>query len=317
MITKQELKAHGAIFAANIMWGCVSPFTKLILQDGTLSGLQLSAVRIIGATLVFLLMGLILPKSVAPKEKIRKGDWLKIIAASLLIITFNQALFIVGIAYTSPIDSSIMTTLTPLFTMICAAIFLGIPISWLKALGVVLGLGGALLMVFGQASGASEASNPILGDSLCLLAQLCAALYYVLFRDIINRYSAFTLMKWMFIVSSCTFGVAMLPELCKVDFGKIASAVWMSIGYLVIFGTFLAYLTIPYAQKYLKPTVVAMYNYFQPVVAALLATAMGLASFGFVKMAATLLIFIGVWFVTSSKGASNKKEINKQTPCGD
>lgn len=312
MVSKEELKAHGAILAANMIWGCLSPVTKLILQDGTLSGLQLSAIRILGATLVFLLMGLILPESVAPKEKIRKEDWLKIVMASLLIITLNQALYIVGIAYTSPIDSSIMSTLTPLFTMICAAVFIGMPITWLKTLGVILGFGGALLMVFGQASGAAEASNPVLGDSLCLLAQLCAALYYVLFRDIISRYSAFTLMKWMFIVSSCTFGVAMIPELCKVDFGKISPTIWLSISYIVIFATFLAYLTIPYAQKYLKPTAVAMYNYFQPVTSALLATVMGLASFGFVKIAATVLIFMGVWIVTTSKGKKNNRH-----PAGD
>lgn len=309
MLTKQELKAHAAILAANMVWGGLSPVTKLILQDGSLSGMQLSAIRIIGGTLVFLIMGLLLPKSVAPSEKIRKADWWKIAAASFLIITLNQALYIVGISYTSPIDSSVMSTLTPLFTMICAAIFIGMPITWLKALGVGLGLAGALLMVFGQSSGTSEATNPILGDSLCLIAQLCAALYYVLFRDLISRYSAFTLMKWMFIVASCTFGVAMIPELIKVDYSTIPQTVWLSIAYIIVFATFLAYLSIPFAQKYLKPTAVAMYTYFQPVTAALLATIMGLAAFGLVKIAATALIFVGVWFVTGSGRNDGKKKI--------
>lgn len=301
MIAKEDLKAHGAILLANMIWGGLSPVTKLILQHGELSGLQLSAIRIIGGTLVFLIMGMLLPKSIAPAEKIRREDWLKLIAASFLIITFNQALYIVGIVYTSPIDSSVMSTLTPLFTMICAALFIGMPVTWLKALGVGLGLTGALLMVFGQASGTQEASNPVLGDSLCLLAQLCAALYFVLFRNLINRYSAFTLMKWMFIVSACTFGVAMLPELIRVDYAAIPSSIWLSIAYIVIFATFLAYLTIPYAQQHLKPTAVSMYGYFQPVTSALLATVMGLATFGLVKIAATLLIFIGVWFVTGAR----------------
>ncbi len=302
MLSKQDLKAHGAILLANMIWGGLSPITKFILQDGSLSGLQLSAIRIIGGTVVFIIMGILLPKNVAPKEKIRKEDWKKLIAASFLIITFNQALYIMGINYTSPIDSSVMSTLTPLFTMICAAIFIGMPITWLKAMGVGLGLTGALLMVFGQTSDCETASNPVLGDSLCLLAQLCAALYYVLFRDIINRYSPFTLMKWMFILSSCTFGLFMIPELVKVDFTKIQGDVWISITYIVVFATFLAYLTIPYAQKHLKPTAVAMYTYFQPVTAAILAAIMGLATFGFLKIAATMLIFIGVWFVTGAKG---------------
>ncbi|MDE6080886.1 MAG: hypothetical protein K2F70_01280, partial [Muribaculaceae bacterium] len=90
-LSKDELKAHGAILLANMIWGGLSPVTKLILQDGTLSGLQLSAIRIIGGTIVFLIMSVLLPKSVAPNETIRKTDWIKLLAASLLIITFNQA----------------------------------------------------------------------------------------------------------------------------------------------------------------------------------------------------------------------------------
>lgn len=303
MLTKEELKGHGAILFANMLWGGISPVTKYVLKNGELTGLQLSAIRIIGATIIFVVIGSILPRTVAPREKIQRGDWWRLIAASMLIITFNQALYIVGIGYTSPIDSSVMSTLTPLFTMLCAAIFIKMPITWLKALGVAMGLAGALLMVLGQGSGDTEASNPVVGDSLCLVAQFCAALYYVLFRDIITRYSPFTLMKWMFIISSGTFGVFMLPELAKVNFSAITGDVWGSICYIIVFATFISYLTIPYAQQRIKPTAVAMYTYFQPVTAALLAAILGLATFGFVKIAATALIFAGVWFVTHSQTA--------------
>lgn len=294
-------KGHVAMLCANMVWGAMSPISKNVLESGLVNGLSLSAIRILGATALMVLAGFLLPTSVAPREKIVKDDRKKIIVASFLMITINQGLYILGISYTSPVDSAVMSTLTPVFTMICAAIFINMPVTWMKILGVGLGLGGALMMVVGGTEVSQAAVNPMLGDVMCLVAQLCAALYYVLFKDIINRYSPFTLMKWMFIASSCTFGLVMLPELFSVDYTSFTGEMWWSIAYIIIFATFISYLLIPFSQRLLKPTVVSMYTYFQPTTAALLATIMGLATFGWVKIVATVLIFAGVWFVTRSK----------------
>lgn len=296
-MTRDEFRGHAAMLMANMVWGAMSPISKSVLQSGLISPIALSAVRIIGGTLLFVVAGLFLPGPVVKSDRIQRCDYLKIFVASFLIITVNQALYIVGIGYTSPIDSAVMSTLTPVFTMICAAIFLKLPITVLKAVGVVFGLVGALIMVVGQVSGAADAENPMLGDSMCMVAQLCAALYYVLFKDIITKYSAFTLMRSMFVCSSCTFGLLMLPEILKTDFTVFGWSEWLSLGYIIVFATFIAYLLIPVSQKVLKPTAVAMYTYFQPVTSALLAAVLGLAAFGMVKISATLLIFAGVWCV--------------------
>ena len=108
-------------------------------------------------------------------------------------------------------------------------------------------------------------------------------------------------MKWMFITSSLTFGVAMLPRLIECDYSAFTPAIWGSIAYIIIFATYIGYLLIPFSQRVLKPTVISMYSYFQPVTSAILASALGLATFGFVKIAATILIFAGVFAVSRSK----------------
>lgn len=295
-------RGHVALLFANFCWGAMSPLSKTILESGLVDGLTLSAIRIVGATILMVVAGFFLPRSIAPRnEKIMRSDWPKIILASFLMITVNQGLYIYGIGYTSPVDASIMTTLTPVFTMILAAIFISMPITLLKGIGVALGLGGALMMVLGDADYSEKATNPALGNTMCLVAQFCAALYYVLFRNIINRYSPYTLMKWMFITSSLTFGVAMLPRLIECDYSAFTPAIWGSIAYIIIFATYIGYLLIPFSQRLLKPTVISMYSYFQPVTSAILASALGLATFGFVKIAATILIFAGVFAVSRSK----------------
>lgn len=288
---------------ANVVWGAMSPVTKDVLLSGTIPSVALSAIRIAGGATLFWLCTLLLPARLVPTETIRKADWPMLLLASVLMISANQGLYIIGIGYTSPIDSSVMSALTPVITMILAAMLIGQPITWLKAAGVALGLGGALLMVLAESTGSAIATNPMLGNGLCLAAQFCAALYYVKFVNIINRYSPFTMMKWMFTFAALTYVPCVMPWIMDVDFASISATMWMELAYIIVFATFIAYMLIPFSQRYLRPTVMAMYNYLQPASAALLATMLGVGEFGPVKILATALIFIGVWFVTRSKGA--------------
>lgn len=300
--TKDVWRGHVAMLFANFCWGAMSPLSKNILESGLVDGLTLSVIRILGATVLMVVAGFFLPESIAPRhEKIERKDWIQIVVASFLMISINQGVYIYGIQFTSPVDASIMSTLTPVFTMICAAILISMPITWLKGLGVALGLGGALMMVLGDTGQSEKAINPMFGNTMCLIAQFCAALYYVLFRNIINRYSPYTLMKWMFIASSLTYCLPLSPHLLTCDYAAFTPAMWWSIAYIIVFATFIGYLLIPYSQRLLKPTVISMYSYFQPVTSAILATALGLATFGFIKIAATILIFAGVFAVSRSK----------------
>lgn len=153
------------------------------------------------------------------------------------------------------------------------------------------------------------AVSPVLGNSLCLIAQICAALYFVLFKDIIRKYSPYTLMKWLFLFSVATYIPFTIPELMQLDIALFTPVAFMDIAFIIIFPTFISYLLIPFSQKLLKPTVVSMYNYLQPVTSALLATVLGIAAFGIVKAGATALIFLGVWVVTQSRNTQSWKPV--------
>ena len=75
----------------------------------------------------------------------------------------------------------------------------------------------------------------------------------------------------------------------------------MEILYIVGLATFFSYLMVPVGQKYLRPTIVSMYNYVQPIVSSLVAVAIGMDVFGWKKGLAALLVFAGVYVVTLSK----------------
>lgn len=299
------LKGHLSMLLATIMWGAMSPIAKGVLEEGVLDGLSLSVVRIGGGTLLFLLFSL-LPKKLTDDVKVERKDYFTLFLASVIMISANQGLFIIGIGYTSPVDTSVMCTLTPVFTLILSSLFIGQPLTLLKVTGIVLGLTGAIIMALSNTS-EDIAINPLLGNSLCMLAQICAAVYYVFFLKIIHKYPPFTIMKWMFLFSSLSYVPIVLLFSSPIDLMSLSSSSVLSIAYIIVFPTFLAYLIIPFSQRLLRPTVVSTYAYLQPVVSALLSFIMGLAIFGWNRIIATSLIFLGVYMVSFSM---NRKHQN-------
>lgn len=302
----RNLYPHLALIAANVFWGLMSPITKDIMLEGEIDALSLSAMRIGGGALLFYILGFFLPAHMAPKEKLQRKDILPVFLASLLIISANQGLYIMGISYTSPIDSAVMSSVTPMLTMLLAALVLKFPITRKKGGGVIIGFVGVFILVWNGSGGAVQARNVLLGDSLCFAAQLCAAFYYVCFAGLIKRYHPFNLMKWMFGFGALTFVPPCVPKLMATDFGALSVGSWLGIGYILLFATVFGYLTLPYAQRRLRPTMVSIYNYLQPVCSAVASVAMGVGTIGWLKTFAIMLIFAGVWFANEGTQRQDK-----------
>ncbi len=291
--------AHLALLFANIGWGVIAPVSKMVLLSGVITSLALSGIRITGGALLFLIFSWILPKSFETRQSIDRKDIWKLILCATLMISANQGLYIIGVGLTDPVDSAVMCSLTPVLTMLLAAIFLHFRMTWLKVGGVLMGLAGVLILVSGSAE-SEIAVNPVLGNLLCLGAQLCAAIYYVGFEDIIRKYSPYVLMKWMFFISVLTYVPFCMPDMLKVDYTALPWEIWAGLAFIITIPTFFGYLMIPIAQRSLRPTVVSAYSYLQPVFAALVAVMMEVGDFGWSKVAATALIFIGIYFVNKS-----------------
>ena len=286
------------MLGANILWGLMSPVSKAVLSAGPISALSLTTFRMVGAAIVFWLASLF-PK----KEHVNHQDLMKLFFAALLAIVLNQGSFIFGVSLTSPINASIVTTTTPIITMIIAAFYLKEPVTGKKVIGIFIGAAGALLLILssqGTGTGGGKSSN-IWGDLLCLLAQFSFSFYFVLFKGLIGKYSPITLMKWMFTYATiCTIPFS-YNHIAGIDFLHLPTELYMGIAYVVLGGTFLPYLFIPIGQNLLRPTVACMYNYVQPIVASLIAVLWGMDTFGVMKGIAVALVFSGVYIVTQSK----------------
>ncbi len=304
MTTDKNLKGHVAILAANIMWGLNSPVGKAVLNE--FSALSVTTFRMVGAALCFWICSLF-----TKHEHIGHHDMLRLFFAALLGVVFNQGMFIFGLSLTSPIDASIVTTTTPILTMIIAAIYLGEPVTSKKVTGIVLGATGAFILIISSKPADGGNSSSILGDMLCLLAQLSFALYLTLFKDLIGKYSPVTLSKWLFAYASLCYIPFSYKDMVKINFAEIKWESILEIGYIIIFATFLAYICMMVGQRLLRPTIVSMYNYVQPTVASIVAVALGMDTFGLSKMFAVVLVFTGVYFVTHSKSRAQLEALHQ------
>ena len=293
-----NIKGHLAMVGANSMWGLMAPVAKMVMAAGLVSPLLMTNFRIIGAALLFWTASLFVPR-----EKVPPRDLLLLAGAAMLGILFNQGCYVFGVGFTSPGEASIITTTMPIWVMLLAAVILKEPITLKKVGGIVLGASGALMLVLGSARAGSRGDNPMLGDLLVLTAQLSYALYLTFYRNFIRKYSVVTLMKWMFTFAAVVLLPVSWSQLMSAQWGEFTVREVAGVGYVVFFATFIAYICIMIGQKNLRPTLVGMYNYVQPIVASCVGVWLGLDTFTAGKIVAVALIFSGVFLVTISKAA--------------
>ena len=235
---------------------------KNIALDGNITPMALFCLRSFGATVLFWIWSMF----TAPREQIEKKDIWKVAVASFLGLFMTQLSFLFAITKTTAIDASIMCTMSPIMTLVISAIVIKERITWSGILGM-------------------------------LVNNLCFASYVGIFKPLIQKYSVVTFMKWMFLFSSLmalpfSFGAFKASNL-----GAVSMAVVWQVLFVVVAATFIAYFLIPIGQKRLRPVVVCMYTYVQPVIAMIIALAMGLDTLNALKVAATVLVFTGVGLV--------------------
>ena len=282
--------AHLSMFGACAGWGLMAPIGKDAMTHG-FDGITVVTFRVAGACLLFWIASLF-----AKKEYVPRRDKLMFAGAAVFGLLCNQCCYTLGLSITSPINASIVTTSMPIFAMLLAALILKEPITGKKALGVLMGCSGALILILTSATHASDR-----GDLLCLFAQFSFALYLSLFNPLIRRYNVFTINKYMF-----SWGALMLLPF---TFGHVSDIIaqpipvksWWEVAYVVVVGTFLGYILTMIGQRTLRPTVVSVYNYVQPIVSVAASLLMGVGILKPTHVLAVVLVFSGVWLVAKSK----------------
>lgn len=289
-----------AVSIATLIYGITYTIAKDVMPN-YIKPYGFILLRVSSATLIFWTVGLF-----TKPQKIEKSDYKKILIASFFGITLNMLAFFKGLSLTSPISASVMMVTSPIMVLIFSSILIRKPIGKQRILGVFIGLVGALFLITLGNSSTGNSTNSAFGNFLVFLNAASYGLYLVLAKDLVKKYNPIVFIKWLYLfglIFVIPFGYS---ELTAVIWEEIPTNIYWNISFVLLFTTCITYLFNLYGLSKLKPTTVSVFIYLQPVIATIYALIVGSDSLNFVKLCATLLIFLGVYLVTKQVEKSTK-----------
>ena len=276
--------------AKNVMPIYITPFGFILL-------------RVLGAAILFWVVSFFIKP-----EKIKKKDWPRLIACSFLGMVINMLAFFKGLELSTPVNSSVIITISPIIVFIFSAILLKEKIQFLKTIGIISGFIGAVILVLYTSKTGINAPNIPLGNVLFIVNSFAYGLYLVLVKPLIEKYNIITLLKWLFLLAI----FLNLP----LTFNEFTSVKWTDLPindavlpmlFVVVGTTFCTYLFNAYALRTLSPSTVSSFIYLQPIVGIVYAVSTKSDTLSIVSVTGMILIFIGIYLVTKKKVISNKK----------
>lgn len=287
------VKAHLSILSANILYGINFFAVKEVVPEH-MHPFGLALVRAVGALLLLWIVTLF----IKTEQLERKIIW-KVAIAGFLGVTINQTLLVWGLSLTSSINASIIMTLNPVFVMIVAAIMLKIPITKKKILGIVIGAGGFITLVASKGK-VDFSLETFGGDAIIFVNAVIYGLYLVWTKPLMKKYDSLAVMRWMFLFGTLPVFTYGLEHIHIESLTQLPHIVYWSIAFVVLGATFFTYMLNIIGLKYANPTTVSIYIYLQPIFAALLSVAFGKDSLDLLKILAMILVFVGVYLVSTS-----------------
>ena len=250
-------------------------------------------VRVLGAALLFWGISFF-----GPKESIDRKDWPRLLLAAILGMVINMLAFFKGLDLSTPINSSVLVTISPIIVVILSAIFLIERITFNKGFGIFLGFAGALALIAFGAEFRQDAPNIPLGNSLFLLNATSYGAYLVVAKKLVEKYHPFTLMKWLFTIAFIINFPITFSEFSQIEWSSMPLWVYGVVAFVVIGTTFCTYLFNIFAMTELKASTIGAFMYLQPVIGILFALVTGKDALTTVKILAAFLVLVGVYLAS-------------------
>ncbi len=286
----KKLRPHLFVLSANLIYGANYSIAKKAMPEFILP-LGFVLVRVVFACLLFWVSAAL----VSEKQKLRKEDFIRLALCGLFGVAINQLLFFAGLNLTVPINAALIMTTNPVLVLLIAHFLIREKISFSKTAGIILALSGASLLILSGGNSAFSMQSAM-GDLMVLINSLSFAIFLVIVKPLMMRFHPLTVMKWTFLFGSVPvlfFGTEelMVARWAEMDFG-----LWLSVVYVILATTFLAYLFNIFALRELDASQVSVYIYLQPLFAAMFSVLFGEGLPQRIHLITAMMIFAGIWF---------------------
>lgn len=284
-----------AAFLASAIYGVNHTIAKG-LMPAYIEPFGFILLRVSGAAFLFWIISLF-----SPKEKIATSDWPRILGCAFFGMVINMLFFFKGLSLSTPINSSVIITLSPVMVLVLASLLIKERITLLKTAGIIIGMAGALVLVLFSREESSNAPNVPMGNILFIVNAFSYGLYLILVKPLTKKYHPITLMKWLFLIAIFINLPVTIGEFTDVEWTELPfNAIW-KMAFVVVGTTFMTYLLNIYALKQLSASTISAFIYLQPLIAITFAIAVGADRLTPVKAIAAILVFTGVYMVTMKK----------------
>ena len=295
------LYAHLALLAVAVIYGANYIIAKEVLDNEFLQPKGFILLRVGFGALMFVIVHYFFIR-----ESVERQDLLRLALCGLFGVAVNQTFFFMGLELTTPINASLIMITTPIIVLLLATIFLHEKLGLFKIIGLVLGISGAAWLILSRQS-SSYGTNIALGNLFIWINATSYGIYLIIVKSLLKKYHVFTVIKWAFV-----FGfLYMIPlgakEIASAPFTTFTNGIWLAIGYVLLFTTFIAYLLNAYSLSLVSPIVVSAYIFLQPVVATLSSLMFDKDVLDGTKLFCGLLILIGVGLVSINTKSNTAK----------
>ena len=255
-------------------------------------------IRLLGGTLLFWAVSLFLPK-----QPIARADFKHFFRPAFLGMAINMLAFFKGLEYSTPINSSVIITTTPIMVFLFSALLLKEKLVRYRVIGVLLGFLGALSLILFNQYAPANAPNIALGNFLFVVNASAYGLYMIYVKPLSQKYNTIHLLKWLFLIGLVMSAPVALPEFLAIEWQQIPLSIYWRIGFVVLGTTFLTYLLMMYAIRHLRASTLSVFTYVQPLIGILFAIAMGADQMNPIKWLAIGFVLVGVYLVTKRERA--------------
>tara|TARA_B100001989_G_scaffold161630_1_gene116014 strand:+ start:3775 stop:4671 length:897 start_codon:yes stop_codon:yes gene_type:complete len=290
---RNKIFALLAATTATTIYGVNHTIAKLVMPH-YIGSLGFVLLRVLGATLMFWFLSLFFKSKPIDKE-----DRFTLFKCGLFGMSINIAAFISGLDYSTPINSSVLIIISPIFVVILSYFIFKNNINSSKITGIFLGFIGALILILTADSNSSVGRNIPLGNFLFIVNSISYAYYLIIVKPMAQKYDLITLFKWLFLVGLIFNFPLGISQFLDVEWTNLPfKGAILPMCFVVVCTTFLTYFLNGYALTKLTSTEVAVFMYLQPIIGILFAILTNSDTINLTMVIASMLIFTGVYLTS-------------------
>ena len=251
------MMVHLAMIAVQFFFASLTVVAKFVLPSISPAGIVFF--RVTGAAVAF---GVIHRLLVHERVTDRR-DLATLVGLAMLGVVMNQLLFLEGVKRTTAINTNILVTTVPAFTLAIALVLGRERATWPKIGGIVLAAAGALYLIGPDRIRLDPTTA--FGNALVACNTASYGAYLVLSKRMLERYHPLTVVTHVFLFGAVIVTPIGLVALRHVDLADVPSGALLGLGYIVVCSSAFAYYLSIWALQHTSSSLVAMYVYLQPV----------------------------------------------------